>query len=103
MKRKIATYVALLCLACAPGLWAQQATNTQNDNAQLRQEVEQLKKTLATLEQRLSAQEKKIEPSRSVARLQSPNRHPPLLSYGPRSRNWTNVSRRLNCTPHSIV
>jgi len=67
MKRRIATYVALLCLACAPGLWAQQAASTPNDNAQLRQEVEQLKKTLAELEQRLEAQEKKAEPTAQPA------------------------------------
>jgi len=39
------------------GLWAQSPPPT-DDTTQLKQEVEQLKKTLATLEQRLSAQEK---------------------------------------------
>lgn len=53
----------LFCLACTPGLWAQQAANTPNDNAELRQEVEQLKKALAALEQRLDAQQQKAQPN----------------------------------------
>ncbi len=40
------------------GLWAQSPPAQADDTAQLRQEVEQLKKTIAALEQRLSAQEK---------------------------------------------
>jgi hypothetical protein len=63
MQRKIATCAVLFCLACAPGLWAQQASNAPNDNAELRQEVEQLKKTLTALEQRLATQEQKAAPS----------------------------------------
>ena len=51
----------LLCLACAPALWGQQAATTPNDNPQLRQEVEQMKKALANLEQRLATQENKAE------------------------------------------
>ena len=39
------------------------AANTPNDNAELRQEVEQLKKALAGLEQRLAAQQQKAQPS----------------------------------------
>jgi len=61
MRPKFAVYVLLLCLTCAPALLGQQAATTTNDNAQLRQEVEQLKKTLADLEQRLATQEKKSE------------------------------------------
>jgi len=61
MRPKFAVYVLLLCLTCAPALLGQQAATTPNDNAQLRQEVEQLKKMLADLEQRLATQEKKSE------------------------------------------
>ena len=61
MRPKFAVYVLLLCLTCAPALLGQQAATTPNDNAQLRQEVEQLKKTLADLEQRLATQEKKAD------------------------------------------
>ena len=61
MRPKFAAYVLLLCLTCAPALLGQQAATTPNDNAQLRLEVEQLKKTLADLEQRLATQEKKAE------------------------------------------
>ena len=50
------------CLACAPVLLGSRR-QCANDNAQLRQEVEQLKKTLAGLEQRLAAQEKKLTTS----------------------------------------
>jgi hypothetical protein len=67
MKRKIATYVALLCLACAPGLWAQQATSAPNDNAELRQEVNQLKKTVSALEQKLVAQDNNVGQSSPAA------------------------------------
>lgn len=52
---------ALLLLAA--GLWAQSPPAPAADTAQLRQEVEQLKKTLAALEQRLSAQEKAAQPA----------------------------------------
>ncbi len=57
MRQRLAC-VLLLCLGATPGLWAQQ-TSTPDNNAELRQEVEQLKKTLAEVEQRLAAQEKK--------------------------------------------
>jgi hypothetical protein len=56
MRHKIALY-ALLCLFCAPAIWAQQTT--ANDNADLRQQVEQMQKALADLQQRLAAQEAK--------------------------------------------
>jgi len=42
----------------ATGLWAQTAPPAADDAAQLRQEIDQLKKTVAALEQRLDTQEK---------------------------------------------
>ena len=48
---------AVLMVPLATGLWAQSPPAT-DDAAQLRQEVDQLKKTLQVLEQRLEAQEK---------------------------------------------
>ncbi len=63
MRPKYAIYVLLLCLACTPAVLGQQSANSSNDNAELRQEVEQLKKTLSALEQKLETQEKKAEPS----------------------------------------
>jgi hypothetical protein len=39
------------------GLWAQTAPPARDDSAQLRQEIDQLKKTISTMEQRLDAQE----------------------------------------------
>ena len=57
MRQRLAC-VLLLCLGATPGVWAQQ-TSTPDNNAELRQEVEQLKKNLADLEQRLATQEKK--------------------------------------------
>lgn len=58
--KKLLPAVAVLLLASA--LWAQSPPATpaaaNDDSAQLRQEVEQLKKTLTGLEQRLAAQEK---------------------------------------------
>lgn len=50
--------LAVLALLITTGLWAQSPPAKAEDTAQLRQEVELLKKTIATLEQRLSAQEK---------------------------------------------
>jgi hypothetical protein len=49
--------LAVLTLLLATGLWAQ-APPATNDAAQLRGEIEQLKKTINALEQRLEAQEK---------------------------------------------
>jgi hypothetical protein len=49
--------IAVLMLLLPAGLWAQAAAPPA-DNAQLRQEIEQMKKTIAALEQRLAAQEK---------------------------------------------
>ena len=53
--------LAVLVLLIATGLWAQSPPAQADDNAQLRQEVNQLKKTLAALEQRLAAQEKSAQ------------------------------------------
>jgi hypothetical protein len=53
MRKLITTALVLLLTS---GLWAQSPAS--GDNAQLRQELEQLKKTVAALEQRLAAQEK---------------------------------------------
>lgn len=52
-KLLIAVFVFLL----TAGLWAQTAPPATDDAAQLRQEIDQLKKTLNSLEQRLDAQE----------------------------------------------
>jgi hypothetical protein len=52
--RTLAT--AILVLLLAAGLWAQAAP--PDDSAQLRHELEQMKKTIVALEQRLAAQEK---------------------------------------------
>jgi len=50
-------WAALLVLLSA-GLWAQSAPPATDNAAQLRQEIDQLKKTVAALEQRLDLQEK---------------------------------------------
>src|SRR5215469_7732824 len=47
-----------LLLLLTTGLWAQSALPATDDAAQLRQEIDQLKKTVNVLEQRLDAQEK---------------------------------------------
>lgn len=59
MRKFIANGLILLLLG-SQALWAQSgpSTATQNDSAELRQELEQLKKTVAALESRLAAQEK---------------------------------------------
>ena len=49
---------AALLLLLTTGLWAQSAPPATDDAAQLRQEIDQLKKNVAALEQRLDAQEK---------------------------------------------
>ena len=49
---------AALLVLLTPGLWAQSAPPASDDASQLRQEIDQLKKTVAALEQRLDAQEK---------------------------------------------
>jgi type II secretory pathway component PulM len=54
--------VALLFLLPA-GLWAQSTPPATDDAAQLRQEIDQLKKTVGALEQRLEAQEKAKQPA----------------------------------------
>ncbi|HWW14352.1 MAG TPA: DUF3373 family protein [Candidatus Dormibacteraeota bacterium] len=54
--------VALLFLLPA-GLWAQSTPPATDDAAQLRQEIDQLKKTVGALEQRLDAQEKAKQPA----------------------------------------
>ena len=54
--------MALLFLLPA-GLWAQSTPPATDDAAQLRQEIDQLKKTVGTLEQRLEAQEKAKQPA----------------------------------------
>src|ERR1700758_4064301 len=50
--------LAVLMFLLTSGLWAQSAPPATDDAAQLRQEIEQLKKTMNALEQRLDAQEK---------------------------------------------
>jgi uncharacterized protein DUF3373 len=45
------------------GLWAQSAPPATDDAAQLRQEIDQLKKTVNALEQRLDAQQKTAQPT----------------------------------------
>jgi hypothetical protein len=49
---------AVLMFLLTTGLWAQTTTPAGDDAAQLRQEIDQLKKTINTLEQRLDVQEK---------------------------------------------
>lgn len=49
---------AALLLLVTTGLWAQSAPMATDDASQLRQEIDQLKKTVAALEQRLDSQEK---------------------------------------------
>lgn len=57
--RKFVSKSLIVLLILSPGAWAQSSTSTtQNDPAELRQELEQLKKTVAALEARLAAQEK---------------------------------------------
>ncbi len=67
MRKFIYSFFALLLLFTSAG-WAQNATDTStplptpaasDENAQLRQELDQMKKAVADLEERLAAQEKK--------------------------------------------
>jgi len=51
-------HLAVLMFLLTTGLWAQSAPPATDDAAQLRQEIDQLKKTVNALEQRLEAQEK---------------------------------------------
>ena len=59
--RKLVTFVTALFLLAGPGLRAQdpgQSPASTQDAAQLRQEIDQMKKTIAAMEQRLEDQEK---------------------------------------------
>jgi len=62
--RKSITYVLMLILLNGPALWSQSApsSTTTNDTSDLRQELEQLKKTVAALEAKLATQEKQAVP-----------------------------------------
>jgi len=55
-------FVVLMFLLTA-GLWAQSAPPATDNSAQLRQEIDQLKKTVNALEQRLDAQQKAAQPT----------------------------------------
>ena len=59
--------IMTIVLLASAGLWAQSPPPPADDTAQLKHEVEQLKKTLATLEQRLTAQEKAAQQAQSAA------------------------------------
>ena len=54
--RKLLASVGFLILLAVPAAWAQQ-TAPANDSSGLRQEVDNLKKTIAALEARIAAQE----------------------------------------------
>ena len=54
------------------GLWAQTASPTTDDAAQLRQEIDQLKKTINAMEQRLDAQEKTAKAAATPAAATQP-------------------------------
>ncbi len=58
MRRFLAAVLTATMLA-GPGAWAQQAAPANNDTSDLRQEIENLKKTVAALEARLAADEQK--------------------------------------------
>lgn len=58
--------IAVLFLLTA-GLWAQSPPPATDDAAQLRQEIDQLKKNLGSLEQRLEAQEKAAQQAQPAA------------------------------------
>src|SRR5581483_1095651 len=66
--RKLLIAVSVLLLTA--GLWAQTAPPATDDAAQLRQEIDQLKKTINSLEQRLDVQENatKAAPSQTAAK-----------------------------------
>jgi hypothetical protein len=55
--------LAVLMFLLTAGLWAQSAPPATDDAAQLRQEIDQLKKTVNALEQRLDAQQKTAQPT----------------------------------------
>jgi len=61
--------LAVLMFLLTSGLWAQSAPPPTDDAAQLRQEIDQLKKTMNALEQRLDAHEKDVQkkPAQPVA------------------------------------
>ena len=59
--------VAVSALLLTAGLWAQTAPPATDDAAQLRQEIDQLKKTINSLEQRLDAQEQATKTPASQA------------------------------------
>jgi hypothetical protein len=54
--------LAVLMLLLTTGLWGQAPAPAPSDSAQLRQEIDQLKKTIAAMEERLAAQEKAAQP-----------------------------------------
>ncbi|MGZ4822354.1 MAG: hypothetical protein ACXVZM_12175 [Terriglobales bacterium] len=57
MRKLFASLLSVVLLA-GPAAWAQQtASTTGNDSSELRQEVDNLKKTIAALEARIAAQE----------------------------------------------
>ena len=58
---------AVLMFLLTAGLWAQTTPPATDDAAQLRQEIDQLKKTINTLEQRLDAQEKATQQNATPA------------------------------------
>src|SRR5438445_9231049 len=70
MRRLLVVVVMFLLTA---GLWAQTAPPAANDAAQLRQEIDQLKKTINSLEQRLDNQE---QATKAVAAQASPTTAP---------------------------
>jgi hypothetical protein len=64
--RKLITGVLCLFLLPGSGLWAQSSASTPDQTAEMRQEINQLKKTLAAMEERLAAQEKASQQQKSA-------------------------------------
>lgn len=73
MRKAIAAFLCILLLT-GPAVWAQNQSQaaSSDDTAQLRQEVEQLKKALAAMEQRLEAQEKAAQEKKQAETTQTP-------------------------------
>ena len=72
MRKTIAAFLCIVLLT-GPAVWAQNqpAAASSDDTAQLRQEVEQLKKALAAMEQRLEAQEKAAQEKKQAESTQA--------------------------------
>ncbi len=97
--RKLLLTVPIFLLVS--GLWAQTAPPAPDDAAQLRQEIDQLKKTIHTMEQRLDAQESASKAAAQTPATPAPVTQPPAAKDEAVSDLQTSVrdlNERVNAT-----